>query len=403
MIGERLRHARLLAGLTQEQVVSRLSELGVGLTKAGLSKYERGGSSPNAALLVNLARVLGVRSDYFLKEPKVTVEWLGFRKLAALGKRRQERIKALAHEIVEKQVWLQKKLYPHSISRFPRPAEVRTSDGAEVAAERLRKSWKLGESRIESVVETIEDRDGIVVECTEDEKEFHGLSGRANKRYPVIVVSGTAADDRCRFNLAHELGHLVMECKGVEENEREKLAHRFAGAFLVPPGVAKRELGDHRRRVTFQELALLKQKHGLSMQAWMRRALDLGIISAGHFRTLCIQFSAHGWRQREPVEFAGREHPTRLRQMTLRALAEGLITPEKAEQFFPGRAEGIEEQGTKRPPLYLSALEVMKLAKPAREIILGEAAALAEKQYRTNRELTDFDAFGEKDLYDESE
>jgi len=89
--------------------------------------------------------------------------------------------------------------------------------------------------------------------------------------------------------------------------------------------------------------------------------------------------------------------------MTLRALAEGLITPEKAEQFFPGRAEGIEEQGTKRPPLYLSALEVMKLAKPAREIILGEAAALAEKQYRTNRELTDFDAFGEKDLYDESE
>jgi len=403
MIGERLRQARLLAGLTQGQVVARLSELGVGLTKAGLSKYERGGSSPKARLLLNLARVLGVRSDYFLKEPKVNVEWLGFRKLVALGKKRQERIKAMACEVVEKQVWLQEKLYPRGVPSFPKAQEVHTSEEVEVAAAQLRKRWKLGNDPIESLVETIEGRGGIVVECTEDEKKFHGLSGWANRRYPVMVVGGTAADDRRRFNLAHELGHLAMHCRGVEENEQEKLAHRFAAAFIVPATVARNELGKHRRNLTFPELMLLKRKHGLSMQAWMRRALDLGIISEGHFRTLRIQFSANGWRKKEPVEFAGRERPTRLRQMTLRALAEGLITSEKAEQFCPRCTEGIEEQGSKRPALYLSALEVMKLPKPDRERILAEAAALAEKQYKFNRELTDFEAFDEKDFYDESE
>lgn len=41
MLGKRLRQARLMAGLTQKQVVAHLAQLGASLTKAGLSKYER--------------------------------------------------------------------------------------------------------------------------------------------------------------------------------------------------------------------------------------------------------------------------------------------------------------------------------------------------------------------------
>jgi hypothetical protein len=202
------------------------------------------------------------------------------------------------------------------------------------------------------------------------------------------------------YSIAHELGHLVMDCKGVSAKDQETLANRFAAAFIVPPAVARHELGEHRRSLSFQELGLLKQRHGLSMQAWMRRAFDLGIIKEGHFRTLCIQFSAKGWRKEEPVEFVGQEYPTRFRQMTLRALAEGIITPEKADLFCPGCTQEPEGSTSKSPPLYLSAAEVMKLPKHDRDRILAEAAILAEKEYRANPALAGFDAFSDEEFYD---
>jgi hypothetical protein len=43
----------------------------------------------------------------------------------------------------------------------------------------------------------------------------------------------------------------------------------------------------------------------------------------------------------------------------------------------------------------------MRLPFEERERILAEQAALAEEEYRTNPDLTDFEAFGEDDLYDE--
>ncbi len=132
-----------MAGLTQEQVVAHLAHLGVSLTKAGLSKYERGVSGPGATLLLKLAKVFGVRSDYFLYEPSVCIQWLAFRKFTSLGKRRQERIQATVAEIVERQVWLQEKLFPRVKITVPRAHKARTLEDAEKAAVCCAKSGAL--------------------------------------------------------------------------------------------------------------------------------------------------------------------------------------------------------------------------------------------------------------------
>ncbi len=49
-----------------------------------------------------------------------------------------------------------------------------------------------------------------------------------------------------------------------------------------------------------------------------------------------------------------------------------------------------------------TAAELRKLPAAERDAILEAAAAMAEEIYRTNPELTDFEAFGEDDLYGES-
>lgn len=54
-----------------------------------------------------------------------------------------------------------------------------------------------------------------------------------------------------------------------------------------------------------------------------------------------------------------------------------------------------------RPQGRLTAIELLKLPREERDRILAVAAEDAADEYRTNPELTDFEAFGEDDLYDD--
>jgi len=401
MLGDRIRQARLAKGWTQEEVVKRLGKVGEKLTKAGLSKYEKNKSQPKPTLLAKLARVLEVKASYFLREPVVRVEWIAFRKHSALPMRKQEKVKALALQTIENHFWLKSRLRPQESARFPRSLKAHSYSDAEDAAQRLRATWNLGESAIESLTQTVEDRGGIVVDVPNGNGGFDGLSAWANQENPVLIVSDNLPDDRRRFNLAHELGHLLMDCSALDAKTEERLAHRFAGALLVPQDVARRELGPRRNSLNFQELALLKQKYGLSMQAWVHRAHDLSIITDAHYRQCFKEFNHRGWRKEEPVPYKGKEIPTLLKQMALRALSEGLITAEKAKEICPGCTE--EMQPAKKGKEVMSARHLAKLSKKERRAILETAAALAEKDYRSDPELTAFEAFGEGDLYDETD
>src|SRR5271166_189987 len=49
-----------------------------------------------------------------------------------------------------------------------------------------------------------------------------------------------------------------------------------------------------------------------------------------------------------------------------------------------------------------TAAELRKLPADQRDAILAAAAAVAEEIYRNDPQLTDFEAFGEEDLYGES-
>ena len=400
MIGDRIKQARIPAGMTQDEVVEALSGVGVSLTKAGLSKYERGGSTPKPSVMRALGRVVGVDSSYFLEEPTVTVRWLAFRKASRLSKTKQERVKVLAESQLEIFLTLRHSLEPTaSEGELPTPTRVREPHDAERAAKSLRDHWLLGDQPIESVTAAIEDGGGIVIESGGEEDLFDGLSGWANETLPVVVVSCAVSDDRRRFSLAHELGHLFMDIGEVDKKTQEKLAHRFAAAFLVTAATARRELGTKRRHVDFRELAMLKRKHGLSMQAWIFRAADLGIIEQAHARTLFAEMGSRGWRRQEPVEFVADERPQKLRQLTVRALAEGLLTHLQAERICPGITRNIDE---KEPVGALDARSLVRLPTEERDRLMEQAAALVAGEYKDGGGLSGHESLSEEDHIDQS-
>jgi Zn-dependent peptidase ImmA (M78 family) len=89
------------------------------------------------------------------------------------------------------------------------------------------------------------------------------------------------------------------------------------------------------------ELYLLKQKYGLSMQAWIYRAKDLEIIPANTAERLFRRFRAIGWHRCEPGEAYPSERPLRMERLVYRALAEDMISHSRARELLgdPGRAE----------------------------------------------------------------
>ena len=260
---------------------------------------------------------------------------------------------------------------------------VTTLDEAEYAAEQLRKEWGIGDMPIERLIKTLEDCDCIIVDAPDSHEDFDGLAGVANETFPVLVTRQTGAVDRKRFTMAHELGHLAMDTSRAKPGrEEERLAHRFAAAFLVPAEVAFRELGRKRNHLSFDELKLLAEQHGLSVQAWIRRAYDLNIIEEGHYNTLCVRLSASGLRKFEFVQYKGSEQPARFELMVRRGLSEGLIAKEQAIQWCPE----IKESISLLPSPYLGPRAVFGLPQKQREMILREAAASVADLYLAGSE-----------------
>jgi len=334
MIGDRIKQARISAGLS----LRRLADISGNYVSAQvIHKYELGRSTPGSDVLIELAKALGVRVEYFFRPDSVQVT-LGepaYRKRVAASSKNLQAMRAKAREWVERYLEVES-LFPDN--RFPQirlPREEDRMIGAmcdvEALAVSLRRLWNLGLDPIENLTEALEDQ-GVKVVILEGKKDFDGISCWANERITVILIKSGLPGDRQRSNLAHELGHLIMKVsRNVEE---EKAAYRFSGAFLAPADMVYRELGKKRNKIDIGELDMLKKKYGMSMQQWIYRAKDLSIISESQESSLFRIFRARGWNRHEPGEQILQEEPGRFRRLLLQAVTERLVSPVRAAEIL---------------------------------------------------------------------
>lgn len=386
MLGERIRQARLLAGLTQDALANALTDAGHSATKAVISKYEKNKSTPSAQFLILASSILDVPASYFTHQPTVEVNWLAFRRHSTFLAREQDAVKAYAADVAELQIELQSLLHPDAGANLPEVMPVASMEDAEGAAMRLRECWELDDNPIDSLVQTAEDHQVIVVGWSKHGGEFDGLSGWCNQQ-PVAVINTAVEADRRRFTLAHELGHLMMDTSTVTEKEAEKLAHRFAATLLVPPERVRHELGTRRTRLDWEELSILKRKYGVSMAAWVYRAKDLGIITDHYAANLYREMSERGWRKREPVDYIADEEPLKLEQMAHRAVAEGLMSPDQIRRVYPDWFETeLSSPSAGRFTIY----DLLELPENEQQQVMAEAFALAAQEEFETFEANEF-------------
>lgn len=375
MIGQRLRQLRRARGMSLDALAA---EMGGIVTKQSLSKYENGIARPSPVVLTRMAAALRVKSAYLWAAPTISVEFMAYRKRSGLGLAEMERVEGLVTYALEQRVRMQELTEQHDGSDLPvRQMPVSTLADAERAAQQLRSIWNLGTDAIASVVGTLEDHLVHVFQIDANEK-FDGISAVARDDRGEIVSAAVvtrqhAPGDRQRLNLAHELGHLLLNPG--EEVDEEKAAFRFGTSFLVPAETLRREVGTKRGFFELAELLLLKKRFGMSIQALLYRLRDLGIITGSHYQDWCILINRYGWRRQEPLELPP-EPPEWLRRNVLRAVAEEALTAEEAEQIMG------EPMPPKQPLSLVERRAFLRLPLEERRRVLAEQAQKMASYYR---------------------
>ena len=322
-IGERIKQIRRANGHSLRALAKS-----VGVSAMAISKYERDEDIPSSGVLLRLSDALKTPLDFFLRPARINIQLLAYRKHTSLKIKEQEAIQAQIQNWIERYMELESFFDDAALSPLP-CYEVSNMEDIEKAAQRLRMDWAIGFDPIENVMELFEDR-GIKVSLIMGFEDFDACIFRANETC-VIVVRENIPGDRQRFNLCHELGHLVLRIEG--DLDEEKAAHRFASAFLAPAERVRFELGTYRSNIDLLELESLKHKYGLSMQAWIYRAKDLGIISNPVAEKYFRLFRKNHWYRNEPGELYPPEKPQRMQRLIYRALAEDIISRSKVKEY----------------------------------------------------------------------
>lgn len=329
--GVRIKQARQRGKLSQRALADA-----AGVSATTISKYERGKSKPGSEVLLRLAEALDVDVSFFLRPERVGTIEPAFRKLARLGKKDERQLVARIRDWLERYLTAEEIVRPSPVTfdvpeNFPR--RVASMDDVENATLALRRAWDIGTDPIEDLTALLEQR-GVRVGVIEADDDFDACTFEAeiDGGVPVIVTREGLPGDRQRFNLAHELGHLLLETSNALDEE--DASNRFAGALLAPADGIRNALGSPRRHVTIEELHVLKHTHGISMQALVFRLRASGIFNKKQAGRVHRLFRKKGWHKNEPGEPVVPERPERFRMLVLNALAEDLIGERRARELY---------------------------------------------------------------------
>jgi Zn-dependent peptidase ImmA (M78 family)/plasmid maintenance system antidote protein VapI len=307
-VSARLREAMEARAVTSVALADML-----GVSVSAVSQYANGHNSPAPDVTRRLSEVLNLPVHYFLRAPERLERGVIFyRWMSAATKQARKRAE-------RRYGWLREiAAFLHRFVQFPKvifpdfglgsdPQSI-SQDQIEELASRVRRHWNLGDGPISNVTWLLENHGAIVArqKLYADKLDAFSEWDRALETPYVVLGADKACAARSRFDVAHELGHMVLH-RLVKEADLAKSevfklieaqADRFAGAFLLP----ERTFSEDFFTPTLDSFCSLKSKWRVSVALMIMRAAQLGLISQEQERRLWINRTRRGWRNKEPLD-----------------------------------------------------------------------------------------------------
>lgn len=307
--GDRLKTARIYRSMT-------LAELGksLDLSKQTLSLYENNKGNPDFSTVIKLSKTLHFPINYFFQEKNINITpgTTYFRSLSSTSK------KSRSAEITKVEFIgaLYEALYNYiefpvlNLPKININSQNLKDEEIENVAIKLREFWNLGYYPINDLQYTLEENGLIVTGMNVADQKIDAYSQVVNidgiENYIIVLSVGNKGKARINFDLAHELGHILLHpwtedietLSNDEFKDRERQANKFASSLLLPKETFSKDCSRYPTELEYY--IRLKKKWGVSIQAMLYRACDLDIISNNQFQYLMRQISSKGWRKKEP-------------------------------------------------------------------------------------------------------
>lgn len=307
--------ARKRRGLRKRELAEK-----VGVSERSITAYEKGEHHPESATLLRIAEALNFPEEFFFADDpeELIPETASFRSMSKMTSRQRDMALSSGTIALSLNEWIEARfnLPKNSLINFGQDHiyKINKMEGSEnlsdteyppiiaarepeAAAESLRSLWGLGELPIKNMIALLESNGIRVYSLALDSKEVDAFS-MWHGGTPFVFLNTYKSAEHCRFDAAHELGHLVLHKHGASQGpELEREANAFASAFLMP---RKSVLARGFKNITLKSLVLHKKYWNVSVAALNYRLHALGITSDWIYRTLCIQLAEHGYRTNEP-------------------------------------------------------------------------------------------------------
>ena len=293
---KQLTFAREFKGYSQTELSNKIQ----GLSQSNLSKFEKGLGVLSEDLQKKIIDFLGFPEDFYNRKINTIIENANYRKRATVSKTKilkfENKCKVIGYvidELSESIEWPDFKLAPLNVEDGYAP---------EYIANYTRRLLKVNvDEPIKNIFSILETAGVIIYEINDDEK-FDGVSFITDKGNPIIIVNKNFSNDRKRFTIAHELGHILMHNENnfpiSSYRDKEKEANQFASEFLMPENYIKNSL----RNLKLSEVGNLKSYWLTSMSSIIRRAKDLKCIDDNRYKYFLIEMSRNGFTKKEPIE-----------------------------------------------------------------------------------------------------
>ncbi|MFT3749061.1 MAG: XRE family transcriptional regulator [Agriterribacter sp.] len=335
--GEKIKGLRLKKGYS----IQALADL-VGVSKPAIQQYEDDTICPSNMVLKKISEALGVGVWYFFSGKQKKLSLIDFRDGHTLINEDEEKniildeVKSYAQKYIELVAIMNEKI------PFENPiedVEIKGYPDVEKAAKKLRKKWRIGDSPIDDVTSLLESK-GFIILTVERPTNSQGVCGYIEdegSNIPVIIVNTFQDKEvtRKRFTIIHELGHLVLMFHAEMSKElREQMCHYFASAMLLVEDAMISYIGKDRTSLSLKELIYIKETYGISIQAIIYRAKNVGLINELTKRKWLDIYNTWYDSKKDFGSYEkSEEKPRRFESLTAKAIAEKRISREKAVEL----------------------------------------------------------------------
>jgi Zn-dependent peptidase ImmA (M78 family)/transcriptional regulator with XRE-family HTH domain len=364
IIPERVREARESVGMTDEEFADA-----IGVTRQSVGAYETGANSPRGDVFSKIIATTRQPPAFFTTPRKnnaerfLTPTWRSLKRMQRPDRLRIGRRLEWAYYVAEfmaEYIDLPAVHLPTIDFDFERDGNERI----EEIADQVRQFWNVGFGPLTDLAPLLEYNGIVAVEEAVKCDDMDAVSRWQGGRPYLLYAADQDGNSRKLFNLAHELGHLVLH-NAIEVNSRnldrlENQANRFAGAFLMPRRTFAREIAN----TTIDYFLSLKGRWRIAVAAMVYRCKELGILNPDQVKYLWKQMNARGIRKREPLDNAfALSRPTVLASAAQMLIENKIKLPAQIAEELLLNASDVESLCALPPGTLQNKVVAFKLAK----------------------------------------